>query len=157
MIHPDMTPNSDQHHPNPLYLRRLVAQTGFSQAECARRIGLNPSTLRRNLANGTRTALKADYRTQYALERLALHTRIKENPMDTATLSPAVRNSIAECALRLGVSDELALEMAVNRMHIAVMNLSEGDLNDVDFSQSLPDEPPRAGATSKSLPGFEEA
>lgn len=75
--------------------------------------------------------------------------------MKTSPLPPDVRNSLAECAIRLGVSDTVALERAVNRMYVAVMDVREGDLSQVDFTQSLPDEPLPPGATSKSLPGCE--
>lgn len=65
--------------------------------------------------------------------------------------------ALIECAQRMGVTPELALEMAIARFRIDVMQLAEGDLADVDFSQSLRDEDivPQAGARTFSLQGFE--
>jgi transcriptional regulator with XRE-family HTH domain len=148
------------YNPDPLYLRHLIEQTGLTQAECARRVGIDPSTLRRNLANGTRTALRADYRTQYALERLVADTHKKEGSMeDIVSLTPENQAALLQCAYRMGTSPAIALDMAVNRFHIAVMQLKEGDLANVDFSQSLKDGDAALGpdAESSSLPGCEEA
>jgi transcriptional regulator with XRE-family HTH domain len=65
-------PDATRHDPRPEYLRALVEQSGLSQVECARRIGLDPATLRKYLMPaGASSRLTADYRTQYALERLA--------------------------------------------------------------------------------------
>jgi len=66
-----MTPDATRHNPDSAYLRSLVERSGLSQVECARRIGLNDSTLRKYLATGTRTAAPAPYLVQYALEQLA--------------------------------------------------------------------------------------
>lgn len=66
-----MKPDASRHDPRPEYLRELIAQSGLSQVECARRLDVNPSTLRKYLATGTRTAAVAPYLVQYALERLA--------------------------------------------------------------------------------------
>ena len=57
----------------------------------------------------------------------------------------------------MGVAPQKALDMAVNRFYIAIMDLKEGDLADVDFSQSLSDKEAALGpdAVSTSLAGFE--
>lgn len=68
---PNRQPDASRHRPDPAYLRSLVERSGLSQVECARRIDVNPSTLRKYLATGTRTAASAPYLVQYALERLA--------------------------------------------------------------------------------------
>jgi transcriptional regulator with XRE-family HTH domain len=67
---PNRQPDASLHDPRPEYLRALVEQSGLSQVECARRIGVDASTFRRYLGNG-KSALRADYRTQFALEALA--------------------------------------------------------------------------------------
>lgn len=76
--------------------------------------------------------------------------------MSALTLSHTVKRRLADCASRLGVSEEIALEMAINRMHINVANLREGDLNLVDFTQSLTTGHGSPGSTSKSIPGCED-
>lgn len=66
-----MKPDASKRDPRPEYLRELIAQSGLSQLECARRLGIDGSTLRRYLASGTRRATLAPYAVQYALEQLA--------------------------------------------------------------------------------------
>ena len=67
-----MKPDATLHNPDPAYLRSLVERSGLSQVQCARLIDLSPSTLRKYLMPAdARSRLVADYRTQYALERLA--------------------------------------------------------------------------------------
>ncbi len=71
-----MKPDASRHDPRPEYLRELVAQSGLSQVECARLIGIDPATLRKYLMpSGASSRLNADYRTQYALEQLAASQR----------------------------------------------------------------------------------
>ena len=64
--------------------------------------------------------------------------------------------AMMQCAYRMGIAPQKALELAVNRFHVAIMDLKEGDLADVDFSQSLSDKDAALGpdAVSTSLPGF---
>ena len=67
-----MTPDATQHNPDPAYLRDLVAKTGLSQRELARRIGISDRLMRMYLADrATSTAQAAPYAVQYALEQLA--------------------------------------------------------------------------------------
>lgn len=67
-----MKPDASHHDPRPEYLRELIAKSELSQVECARRIGLDPATLRKYLMPADAPSrLVADYRTQYALEGLA--------------------------------------------------------------------------------------
>ena len=56
-----------------LYMRALVARTGLSQSECARRIGIEPRTFRSYLADHSqaRTAARAPYPVQFTLRALA--------------------------------------------------------------------------------------
>lgn len=70
---PGEAPDCDRYHDaNPDYLRRLVERSGLSQRLAARRIGIDPRTLRQYLSNReASTALKAPYYVQVALECLA--------------------------------------------------------------------------------------
>lgn len=72
---PHGQPDASHHDPRPEYLRELIAQSGLSQVECARLIGLDGSTMRRYLATGTTSAREAPYPVQYALEQLAASKR----------------------------------------------------------------------------------
>ena len=67
--------------------------------------------------------------------------------------------ALIQCSYRMGVAPAMALEMAVNRFYVAIMDLKEGDLADVDFSGSLSDKDAAMGrdAVSTSLPGCENA
>lgn len=67
-------PNSAEHDASPTYLRTLVAQTGLSQAEAARRIGIGERTMRDYLREDG-AAVVAPYPVQYALEMLSLVIR----------------------------------------------------------------------------------
>ncbi len=62
-------PNVEHHKPDPRYLRRLVEDSGLSQVQAARRLGLDPRTVRRYLAEDD--PREAPYVVQYALEALA--------------------------------------------------------------------------------------
>lgn len=67
-----MTPDANRHNPDPAYLRGLVAKTGLSQREIARRIGISDRLMRMYLADrSTATTQVAPYAVQYALEQLA--------------------------------------------------------------------------------------
>lgn len=75
--------------------------------------------------------------------------------MHTFTLDPLRQNDLQAIADRLGVSQEMALEIAINRVYLQLFPLLEGDLADVDFSQSLSPEAIGPTAISTSLPGCE--
>lgn len=74
---------------------------------------------------------------------------------DTASLTQRSRADLVAAAARMGITPELALEMALNRFYVKVMRLTEGDLATVDFSRSLPAEALSRQATSASLPRCE--
>lgn len=67
-----MTPDATLHNPAPDYLRALVAASGLSQRECARRIGVSERLLRYYLTDqtGGKEAREAPYPVQFALEAL---------------------------------------------------------------------------------------
>jgi hypothetical protein len=64
---------ASQHRSSHLHARALVAQTGLSQTECARRLGIESRTFRSYLMNPATatTARPMPYAVQVALERLA--------------------------------------------------------------------------------------
>ena len=62
-----MEPDPDTYLPDPTYLRKLVEDTGLSQRQCAKRLGVPERQFRSYLAG---KAL-APYPVQYALEALA--------------------------------------------------------------------------------------
>lgn len=67
-----MTPDATRHNPDPAYLRGVLASTGLSQREVARRIGISDRVLRYYLLpTDAPTYRPAPYPVQYALERLA--------------------------------------------------------------------------------------
>lgn len=67
-----MKPNAVNHNPDPAYLRELIARTGLSQREVARRIGVSDRLVRMYLADrSATTAQEAPYPIQFALEALA--------------------------------------------------------------------------------------
>lgn len=63
-------PDSDQHNPDPAYLRGLLQTAGVSQREAARRIGLSERMMRYYLAPPEADYRPAPYVVQYALEQL---------------------------------------------------------------------------------------
>ena len=66
-----LTPNAPaKYNPNPIYLRSLIEQSGLSQRECAKRIGVGERTMRQYLATSGRQD-EAPYPVQFALEALA--------------------------------------------------------------------------------------
>jgi transposase len=68
MQHPDA---NLLYNPDPEYLRELVARSGLSQREAARRIGISERAIRQYLAHrDASTALDAPYPVQFALEHL---------------------------------------------------------------------------------------
>ena len=75
-----MTPDASKHNPRPEYLRALLAQSGMSQREAARRIGISERTMRqylagsRRLADGRSLPCLAPYSIQFALESLCAHS-----------------------------------------------------------------------------------
>lgn len=67
-----MKPDATRRNPDPTYLRSLVERSGLSQVACARRLDLDPATLRRYLMPASAASrLDAPYAVQYALEGLA--------------------------------------------------------------------------------------
>ena len=65
-------PDPSTHNPDPAYLRELIALIGVSQAEAARRLGINEGQFRRYfLAPGRNTRRECPYIVQYALEQWA--------------------------------------------------------------------------------------
>jgi len=66
-----MTPNAENHNPDPAYLRDLIDQAGISQRKAARLIGIDERTMRSYLASRTtKKAMNAPYAVQYCLEQL---------------------------------------------------------------------------------------
>jgi hypothetical protein len=67
-----MKPDAEKYNPDPSYLRELIAKSGLSQRETARRIGISERYLRQLLASpDKKTALVAPYPIQYCIEQLA--------------------------------------------------------------------------------------
>lgn len=73
------------------------------------------------------------------------------------SLTPRNRSDLASIAGRMGVTPDMALEIAVNRLAVSVMKLREGDPANVDFDQSIKTAESGPDATSASLPGFGRA
>lgn len=64
------TPNARQdHNPTPSYLRGLIRRAGMTQHGAAERIGVSARTMRNYLS--PKSASRAPYHVQFALERLA--------------------------------------------------------------------------------------
>jgi transcriptional regulator with XRE-family HTH domain len=57
------------HRPDPVYLRGLIARSGLTQREVARRLGVEPRTVRRWLTDPPQ--VQCPYSAQVALETLA--------------------------------------------------------------------------------------
>jgi transcriptional regulator with XRE-family HTH domain len=57
------------HRPDPAYLRGLIARSGLTQREVARRLGVEPRTVRRWLTDPPQ--VQCPYSAQVALEMLA--------------------------------------------------------------------------------------
>jgi transcriptional regulator with XRE-family HTH domain len=65
-------PDSSKHNPDPNYLRELVKQTGLSQRECARRLGVYERLFRMYLADtNIKSSQPCTYPVQFCLEVLA--------------------------------------------------------------------------------------
>ena len=65
-------PDAAKHDPRPEYLRELIAQSGLSQREAARRIGISERVMRYYLADPASGDYRAaPYPVQYAIEQLA--------------------------------------------------------------------------------------
>lgn len=62
----------NDYKPDPAYLRRLIEQSGLSQRQAAKRIGIGERTMRQYLATTGRCD-QAPYPIQFALEVLAFH------------------------------------------------------------------------------------
>jgi transcriptional regulator with XRE-family HTH domain len=66
-----MKPDAKLYNPAPDYLRALIAQSGLSQREAARRIGVDERLFRAYLADrASKSARTAEYTVQFALESL---------------------------------------------------------------------------------------
>ena len=61
-----MNPDASSHDPRPEYLRALIEQSGLSQREAARRIGVSERMMRYYLHDRA-----APYPVQFALESLS--------------------------------------------------------------------------------------
>lgn len=67
-----MKPDATSHNPDPAYLRGVLASTGLTQRQAARRIGISDRVLRYYLLPpDAPTYRPAPYSVQYTLERLA--------------------------------------------------------------------------------------
>jgi hypothetical protein len=64
-------PNAKTHNPDPAYLRGLIARIGWSQRECALRVGVSERHMRAYLTVGGRRT-PAPYAVQYALESMVV-------------------------------------------------------------------------------------
>lgn len=64
-----MKPNASLHNPDPRYIAGLIEQTGLTQEEVARRLGITPKALRNYKSESM--AREIPYATQFALECLA--------------------------------------------------------------------------------------
>jgi predicted DNA-binding protein (UPF0251 family) len=62
-------PNAASHNPDPNYLRELIAQSGLSISEAARRIGVGKSNFKQMLDSSH--SMQAPYAVQFCLEVLA--------------------------------------------------------------------------------------
>jgi hypothetical protein len=69
-------PDVMNHMPNPHYLRTLIEVSGLSQQEAARRIGIDPRTMRGYLSLKKRSRNTMPYVVQFALEGLASVVRL---------------------------------------------------------------------------------
>ncbi|MDR2259994.1 MAG: helix-turn-helix domain-containing protein [Azoarcus sp.] len=65
-----MLPDATKYNPDPEYLRELIARTGLSQRECARRIGISDRNMRAHITRAGKLS-PAPYPVQFALESLA--------------------------------------------------------------------------------------
>ena len=67
-----MKPDASRHDPRPEYLRALVTQSGLTQREVARRLGISARLLRYYVTDpGSGHGFRvAPYPVQYALEQL---------------------------------------------------------------------------------------
>lgn len=67
-----MKPDAKNYNPGPAYLRELINKAGLSQRKAAETIGISDRSMRMYLADRTtKTAQKAPYPVQFALECLA--------------------------------------------------------------------------------------
>jgi predicted HTH domain antitoxin len=67
-----MKPDASLHNPDPRYLRGLIEQAGISQRKAAELLGMSWTGFRNYLRDESDPLYRvADYRVQYALERLA--------------------------------------------------------------------------------------
>ena len=70
-----MKPDASRYNPDPAYLRELIAKTGMTQADVARKIGIGGRSIRRHLADThAATYTPVPYPVQYAIEMLATTT-----------------------------------------------------------------------------------
>ncbi len=64
-----MRPDSSRHNPDPRYIAGLIEQTGLTQEEVARLLGITPKALRNYKSETMKREIP--YTTQFALECLA--------------------------------------------------------------------------------------
>lgn len=64
-----MKPDASLHNPDPRYIAGLIEQTGLTQAEVARRLGVTARALRNYMDEKLKREI--NYPTQFALECLA--------------------------------------------------------------------------------------
>lgn len=67
-----MKPDSNQHNPDPAYLRRLLERAGITQRAAAQQIGISDRVMRYYLMSEDSESFRpAPYPVQYALEQIA--------------------------------------------------------------------------------------
>jgi transcriptional regulator with XRE-family HTH domain len=91
----NMQPDATKHNPDPLYLRELIARTGLSQSECARRLGISPRQMRAYLTFVEKKT-PAPYPVQFALECLAESLEEEEPVVIDDTSSTCLRSKQEE-------------------------------------------------------------
>jgi hypothetical protein len=64
-----------------------------------------------------------------------------QSPAVTIWLTEHARDALDELGRYFDGSEDRVVEVAINRLHIQLFHRKEGDLVDVDFGQSLPEEP----------------
>jgi transcriptional regulator with XRE-family HTH domain len=70
-----LIPDASKHDPRPEYLRALIAASGLSQRQVAKRIGVSERMVRYYLAEESADHRPAPYPVQFAIEALANRQR----------------------------------------------------------------------------------
>lgn len=68
-------------------------------------------------------------------------------------ITERAREALAELGHYFGGSEERAVEVAINRLHVQFFPRKEGELADVDFCQSLPERSEDLVESVHGLPG----